>query len=128
MRAALLHMQFRSMRATYAETYKAARFEIVELDAKPVGRIVTDVSHERVLFVDIALLPEVQRGGLATALMTALLDEPRRRGIPADVTVLCYERGVPAALRAPGIRGGWPSFPIPSAPLAGTQRLNANVT
>lgn len=84
----LLRMQYRSMRNSYAATYETARFEIIELDGEPVGRIVTDVSPERVLFVDIAILPELQGRGLATAVMTALLEEPRRLGVPAEVTVL----------------------------------------
>lgn len=84
----LLQMQYRSMRNSYAATYKAARFEVIELDGETIGRIVTDVSAGRVLFVDIAILPEMQRKGFALAVMNTLLDEPRRLGVPAEVTVL----------------------------------------
>jgi GNAT superfamily N-acetyltransferase len=84
----LLRMQYQSMSASYRSGFPAARFEIVELDGRPAGRLVTDVNAERVYYVDIALLPDVQGGGVATALMTAVLDEPRRLGIPGRVKVL----------------------------------------
>jgi GNAT superfamily N-acetyltransferase len=84
----LLRMQFRSMTATYHQQFPNARFEIVELDGTPVGRLITDVQTDCVYYVDIALLPDRQRGGIATALMTAVLEEPRRLGLPGRVTVL----------------------------------------
>lgn len=84
----LLRMQYRSMTATYHGQFPHARFEIVELDGRPAGRLVTDVDAERVYYVDIAMLPEIQGGGVATALMNAVLDEPRRLGIPGRVKVI----------------------------------------
>jgi GNAT superfamily N-acetyltransferase len=88
MHETLLRLQFDSMMATYAHEFPNARFEIVERDEVPTGRIVTDVTRHRVRFVDIAVLPASQGRGLATALMIALLDEPRQLGIPAQVQVL----------------------------------------
>ena len=87
-RTALLHMQFRSMTETYRRAFPNARFEIVELDGTPIGRLVTDVQADCVYYVDIALLPERQGGGIATTLMNAVLEEPRRLGLPARVKVL----------------------------------------
>lgn len=84
----LLDMQFRSMTATYRQQFPNARFEIVELDGSPIGRLVTDVQPDCVYYVDIALLPERQGGGLATALMNAVLAEPRRLGLPGRVKVM----------------------------------------
>lgn len=84
----LLRMQFRSMTATYRQQFPDARFEIVELDGMPIGRLVTDVQADCVYYVDIALLPERRGGGIATALMTAVLDEPRRLGLPGRVKVM----------------------------------------
>jgi ribosomal protein S18 acetylase RimI-like enzyme len=84
----LLGMQFRSMNATYRRDYPLARWEIVELAGAPVGLLVTDVGDARVTFVDIAFSPEVQGRGLATAVMTRALEEPRRLGLPAEVNVL----------------------------------------
>jgi GNAT superfamily N-acetyltransferase len=84
----LLDMQFRSMTATYRHSFPNARFDVVELDATPVGRLITDVRPDCVYYVDIALLPERQGAGIATALMNAVLEEPRRLGVPGRVQVL----------------------------------------
>jgi GNAT superfamily N-acetyltransferase len=85
---ALLRMQFRSMISTYRQRFPKARYEIVELDGMPIGRLVTDVQADCVYYVDIAVLPERRGGGIATALMVAVLDEPRRLGLPGRVKVL----------------------------------------
>lgn len=87
-RIQLLRMQFRSMTETYRREFPHARFEIVELNATPIGRLVTDVRADCVHYVDIAVLPEHRGGGIATALMTAVLEEPRRLGLPGRVQVL----------------------------------------
>jgi GNAT superfamily N-acetyltransferase len=87
-RTALLRMQFRSMTETYRHAFPNARFDIVELDGTPIGRLVTDVRADCVYYVDIALLPERQGGGIATTLMNAVLEEPRRLGLPGRVKVL----------------------------------------
>jgi len=84
----LSRMQCRSMTATYRQQFPNARFEIVELDGTPIGRLITEVRADRVHYVDIVLLPERRGGGIATALMTAVLDEPGRLGLPGRVTVM----------------------------------------
>ena len=84
----LLRMQYRSMTATYHGQFPDARFDIVTLDGCPAGRLITDVNAERVYYVDIAMLPEIQGGGVATALMNAVLEEPRRLGLPGRVKVM----------------------------------------
>lgn len=84
----LLDMQFRAMRQGYRQSYPDARFEIVSLDNDPIGNIVTDITPERALYVDIAILPAMQGKGIATALMRMLLEEPAALGIPAEVSVM----------------------------------------
>ena len=84
----LLRAQYRSMTATYRRDYPNARWEVVELVGKPVGRLITDVGDRCVTYVDIALLPRAQGSGLATLLMMRALEEPRRLGLPARVCVL----------------------------------------
>jgi GNAT superfamily N-acetyltransferase len=86
----LLQIQYRSMSATYRHNFPQARFEVIELDRWPVGRLVTDVGSECVRYVDIALLPQACGIGLGSALMTAVLAEPRRLGLPARVHVLSH--------------------------------------
>jgi GNAT superfamily N-acetyltransferase len=84
----LLRMQYRSMTMTYRQQYPDARYEIAELDGVPVGRLVTDVQADCVYYVDIAVLPDRQGGGVATALMQMALEEPKRLGLPGRVKVM----------------------------------------
>jgi GNAT superfamily N-acetyltransferase len=84
----LLRVQHRSMTETYRREYPNARWEVIELDGAPVGRLVTDVGNACVTYVDIAILPEAQRRGLARRIMLEALEEPRRLGLPAQVSVL----------------------------------------
>lgn len=84
----LLRMQFNSMNDTYRQQFPNARFEVVTLDAAPIGRLITDLRADHIYYVDIALLPERRGGGLATALMTSVLEEARKLGVPARVNVL----------------------------------------
>lgn len=86
----LLRAQYRSMTATYRQDYPNARFEVVELKGEPVGRLITDVGEGCVTYVDIAFVPPAQGRGLATRLMKQALEEPRRLGLPARVTVLAH--------------------------------------
>lgn len=86
----LLGAQYRSMTETYRREYPNARSEIVELDGSPVGRLVTDVGDACVTYVDIAILPEAQGRGLARRVMLKALEEPRRLGLPARVSVLMH--------------------------------------
>jgi ribosomal protein S18 acetylase RimI-like enzyme len=87
-RGYLLRMQYRSMTASYRAGFPNARFEIVEQDCEPIGRLVTDVQPDHVYYVDVALLPHARGRGIGTALMRAALDEPRRLGIPCRVKVM----------------------------------------
>ena len=84
----LLRAQYRSMTETYRRDYPEARWQVVEHGAEPVGLLIAHVGDAYVTYVDIALLPETQGRGLATRLMLQALEEPRRLGLPARVTVL----------------------------------------
>ena len=84
----LLRAQHRSMTETYRREYPNARWEVIKLDSKPVGLLVTDVGNACVTYVDIAILPQAQGRGLARRVMEQALEEPRRLGLPARVTVL----------------------------------------
>ena len=86
----LLRVQHRSMTETYRREYPNARWEVIELDSEPVGLLVTDVCSARVTYVDIAILPLTQGRGLARRVMEQALEEPRRLGLPARVTVLMH--------------------------------------
>jgi ribosomal protein S18 acetylase RimI-like enzyme len=71
----LVRLQFRSQTYTYRTEYPHATDEIVEVDAQPVGRLYLDRRPTEILIVDIAVLPEFQRRGLATTLLRIPITE-----------------------------------------------------
>jgi RimJ/RimL family protein N-acetyltransferase len=70
---ALVRMQFDSQTATYRSQFPQARFDIVERDGEPIGRIVIDPGIQAGCIVDFALLPDCQGHGLGTAILRAVL-------------------------------------------------------
>ncbi len=86
----LLQVQFRSMNDTYRQRFPAARYDIIELDRWPVGRIVSEVQADCVYFIDFALLPQAQGIGIGATVLAAALDEPRRLGLPARLRSFSY--------------------------------------
>jgi ribosomal protein S18 acetylase RimI-like enzyme len=86
-RRQLLDMQFRAMTMSYRTNFPSGRFEIVILNGTPIGRLITDHTQNRFRIVYIALLPEWRRCGIAVALMTSVLQEPRRRGTRCEATL-----------------------------------------
>jgi ribosomal protein S18 acetylase RimI-like enzyme len=79
----LLQVQFRSMNQTYRQNFPAARYDIIELDRWAVGRLVSEIQADCVYFIDFALLPQAQGLGIGTAVLAAVLEEPRELRLPA---------------------------------------------
>ena len=80
-------MQFRAMTTSYRSAFPAGRFAIITLTTRPIGRLITDSGQDRFHIVYIALLPEWRSRGIGTALMTTVLDVPRRLGSRCEATV-----------------------------------------
>jgi ribosomal protein S18 acetylase RimI-like enzyme len=78
----LLQVQFRSMNETYCRSFPKARYDIIELDRWPIGRIVSEVQPNYVYFIDFALLPQAQGLGIGTMVLAAALEEARQLGLP----------------------------------------------
>jgi RimJ/RimL family protein N-acetyltransferase len=74
MKEQLLRMQFRSQAMTYRAQYPAARFDILERDGIPFGRLIVHEDAEVATFVDFALLPDNRGAGLGTAVIRRVLD------------------------------------------------------
>jgi ribosomal protein S18 acetylase RimI-like enzyme len=83
----LMLQQFAGQSASYRAQYPNARFDIVELDASPIGRIVTDRTPEAVLVVDIALDLTHRNRGIGTTLMRIVIDEARAAGLSVRLTI-----------------------------------------
>jgi RimJ/RimL family protein N-acetyltransferase len=69
MKESLLRMQFRSQTATYRSEYPDSRFDILERDGIPFGRLIVHEHNDVATFVDFALLPENRGAGLGTAVI-----------------------------------------------------------
>lgn len=83
----MLSQQFDIQRAAYADAYPAAQRMIVMLAGVPIGRMIVDRSQDRILLVDIAVIPESQGRGIGTRLLTELIDESNRSGSPIQLQV-----------------------------------------
>jgi RimJ/RimL family protein N-acetyltransferase len=88
MKESLLRMQFRSQTASYRAEYPDGRFDILERDGVPFGRMVLHEANEVATFVDFALLPGERGAGLGTAVMVRLLDWVGERCAAARLSIL----------------------------------------
>jgi ribosomal protein S18 acetylase RimI-like enzyme len=86
-REQLMTMQFRAQTMTYRAQFPAARFDIIELEGAPIGRIVVDRSGTAVHIVDQALSPPLRNLGIGSTIMRALMDEAERAGLPLRLQV-----------------------------------------
>jgi GNAT superfamily N-acetyltransferase len=86
-KAAFLQMQFEAQHHHYQEHYKGSAFDIVLIDAVPVGRLYVSRWPEEIRIVDIAILPPYRGRGLGSALLRALQDEARIAGLPLGIHV-----------------------------------------
>jgi RimJ/RimL family protein N-acetyltransferase len=74
MRESLLRMQFRSQTMTYRAHYPAARFDILERDGTPFGRLIVHEDAGVATFVDFALLPDNRAAGIGTTVIRGVLE------------------------------------------------------
>ncbi|WP_036218082.1 GNAT family N-acetyltransferase [Calidithermus chliarophilus] len=92
---AFLESQFELQHRHYREHYAGARFDVVELEGQPVGRIYVHRTPQEVRLMDIALLPEHRGKGIGGMLMGNLLEQARRAG---QSVTLHVEENNPARL------------------------------
>ncbi len=92
-RDALLRMQFRAQDRAYHAQFPNARFDVIERDGTPIGRLIVDRRERAIHVVDVALLPECRGRGIGTSLLGALLDEAAANG---QAVTLSVDRDNPA--------------------------------
>jgi RimJ/RimL family protein N-acetyltransferase len=85
--AQLMRLQFQAQTVSYRADFASARFDIIELDHRPVGRIVVDRPGDQLHIVDQAIVPPLRNRGLGTTIMQALMDEARRIRLPLRLKV-----------------------------------------
>jgi ribosomal protein S18 acetylase RimI-like enzyme len=79
--------QFQAQTASYAAEFPTARFDIIELDGQPIGRIVVDSRADVVHLVDQAIVPEQRNRGIGTAIMRDLMARAAAAGLPVQLEV-----------------------------------------
>ena len=87
---AFLRLQFDAQHRHYMEHYRQSRFEIIEREGKPIGRLYVARRADDIRIIDIALLPEWRGKGLGGGLMRALLDEAAAAGKTVSIHVEAY--------------------------------------
>lgn len=73
--AAFCEMQFVAQRAHYRAAFPSARFDVVELDGVPVGRLCVERRPGALRVIDVAIVPECRGHGLGTRLLQQLCGE-----------------------------------------------------
>ncbi len=86
-REQLMRHQFQAQTATYGARFPEARFDIIELEGQPIGRIVVNRPGRYLHLVDHAIVRPLRNKGIGTAIMHALMDEARAAHIPFRLKV-----------------------------------------
>lgn len=90
---AFLNIQFEVQRQFYKETFKNARFDIIETYGKLAGNLYVARHNGEIRILDIALLPEYRNKGIGAQLIKELLAEATDKNVPVRVHV---EQGNPS--------------------------------
>jgi GNAT superfamily N-acetyltransferase len=84
---AFLEQQFAAQRHHYRTYYPDAAFDILEAPGASAGRLYLDRQPDKLLIVDISLMPEWRGRGIGTALIEAMFDEARPAGKAVEIAV-----------------------------------------
>ncbi|MBU7315153.1 GNAT family N-acetyltransferase [Paenibacillus oleatilyticus] len=85
-----LRMQYRFQQKAYSEQYPEAAWNIVWRGQERVGRRMTAWLEDRIVLVDVALLPAYQRQGIGTSLLQSLQQEAQKAGKPLWLSVQAH--------------------------------------
>ena len=77
----LMNQQFWAQTETYLARFPEARFDIIELNGEPIGRIVVNRPGDCIHIVDQAISPQLRNQGLGTAVMRSLMEEAAADGL-----------------------------------------------
>ena len=93
-KASFLTMQFNAQHRFYLEQFAQAKFHIMELDDKPIGRLYLDYRKDEIRIIDIALLPDYRNQGIGSAYLNAILAEAAQKGLAVRIHVEHYNRAL----------------------------------
>jgi len=86
-REILLSLQYRAQSRDYAGRFPHSESFIVEFCGQAAGRLLLNREAHEVRVVDIAVLPEVRRKGIATTVLKSLLAEAEAAGVAVRLSV-----------------------------------------
>ncbi len=91
---AFVRMQLNAQREAYRIQFPGAEYSVIQSEGVPIGRLILWQTEERILLVDIALLPEYRNQGIGTAFVRDLQNQAAR----ANKTLLLHVENFSRAL------------------------------
>jgi ribosomal protein S18 acetylase RimI-like enzyme len=73
LQSSFLAQQFDAQHRHYAQTHPDAERLVIERGGAPVGRLLVDDTLDKLMLIDISLLPEARGGGIGGAIMADLV-------------------------------------------------------
>jgi ribosomal protein S18 acetylase RimI-like enzyme len=86
-REQLMQHQFNAQTVSYRAQFPNARFDIIWLDGRPIGRIIVDGPHRFLHIVDQAIVPELRSRGIGSAIMRYFMDRAAAAAVPVELQV-----------------------------------------
>ncbi len=86
-RRAFCDSQFALQDRSYRQSYPEARFDVIEADGSPIGRLLVATGSEERVLLDIALVPGWRNHGVGTLLLRWLQTEAARHRQTVVLTV-----------------------------------------
>ena len=86
-KAAFVEQQFSAQTSHYKDAYYDAEFWVIEREGLPIGRLYLHQQGDDMRIVDIAILPEQQRGGIGTEILKTVMSEAAANGSSVSIHV-----------------------------------------
>ena len=85
--APLLDMQIRAQRLGWESSFPGSEHELILVDGRSAGRVWLAWAPDECRIVDLAVLPDFRRRGIARQVIGEIFAEADRRGLPVRATV-----------------------------------------
>jgi ribosomal protein S18 acetylase RimI-like enzyme len=82
-----LLFQFNAQHQHYMQHFADADFGLLMMDSQAIGRLYVRETPERIHIIDIALLPQFRRRGIATGLLSGIVRRGSEAGLPVSIHV-----------------------------------------
>jgi ribosomal protein S18 acetylase RimI-like enzyme len=93
-KTAFLDMQFAAQDVGYRQAYPDGEWLVIELDGRPIGRMILARLDDELRLVDIALLSEHRGAGIGGGLIRSVMDEAAGSGLAVRLHVEPWNRAL----------------------------------